>query len=373
MTMARPFLYLFSLVLFFAPATSAETEVQALYRVYNDGFTEVVSPSADIKHTMLEDQLTIGGGYSADAVTSASSDIRTFGSKDLDGETIFITDKRTEFSGNASWNADNGTFGIAYIQSGENDYNSKMVSLSASREFFQKNTTLSFSVTNGQDVISSSADELFSQPMEHQTYNLSLTQILNKISLIQFIADIRIENGFIASPYRRARLQQGDSIIGFPESHPGTRNRNALAFRYNYHLEKFKLSTSTVYRFYTDSWGVSSNTIEERLSRPVHKKWDLTLNLRYYMQKKAEFYEDVYDELGPFYTGNNTLGTFNSLLIGVRPTFKYSEKISIFGKYEKYTVTFKDHTDLGDPTTTDDDELLVISSINVGIGITVKY
>ena len=38
-----------------------------------------------------------------------------------------------------------------------------------------------------------------------------------------------------------------------------------------------------------------------------------------------------------------------------------------------YKITYKDHTDLGDPTVADDDELLTISARNIGIGFTAKY
>jgi hypothetical protein len=212
--------------------------------------------------------------------------------------------------------------------------------------------------------------------MLNQVYSLSLTQILSKVSLAQLIYDFRVENGFLASPYRRAKFEDAatGTISSRDENHPRTRNRNAFALKYNHYLESWKSSTSTMYRFYIDSWGVTSHTVEGRLTKEFSPKFSLGVSLRYYMQSAARFYEAYYtDPSAPFYTGNNTLATYNSLLIGLRPSYLLTEKIQIFAKLEDYEVRFSNAIDAYQLTTKADDKTLSISAKVIGLGLDAKF
>ncbi len=81
--------------------------------------------------------------------------------------------------------------------------------------------------------------------------------------MIQLLYDLRVENGYTASPYRKARLLRADGTLSaVPENHPRTRNRNTIAIKYNYFLKPLGLATSSSVRFYTDSWKVMSWTLE---------------------------------------------------------------------------------------------------------------
>lgn len=352
-------------------AHAAKVEASTLLRHYDDGETQVTSPSVEIDTTFNNDRMKFGLGVANDILTSSSSDVRTYSS------TGKIEDNRKEFALNFESAVPDGTMGFGYIQSDEVDYHSKIVSASATREFFQKNTVLGLGFSNGQDRIGDSSDPQFDEPMNHQVYSLSVTQVLSKIEIIQFLYDFRVESGYIMSPYRKAKVKNSSGTIrsSLPENHPRTRNRNAFAVKYNYFLQPWNLSLATTYRFYMDSWEVRSHTIEERLSRELGKRWSLSLIMRYYTQSKASFFQDYYEEgnVPPFRTGNTTLSTYNSMLVGLRPQYNISDRFALYGKYEYYLQTFSDASDAGDYFNPSDDRKLTTNAQVVGLGLNARF
>ncbi len=346
----------------------ASIEATSQVRVYDDGETKVTSPALDIDATFNNDRMKLGAGFTTDILTSSSSDVRTYSTKGV------ITDERKEFSTNFETAVDDGTLGVGYLQSDEKDYHSKIVTASGTREFFQKNTVFGLGFSNGQDRVQNVSDKSFDEPMNHQVYSLSLSQVLSRLSLIQFIYDFRVESGFIMSPYRQAKIRDGTTITSLPENHPRTRNRNAFAVKYNYFYQPMKITFASIYRFYVDSWEVQSHTLEERITRELGKRWSVSLLLRYYQQKKASFYEDYYTTTpGPFYTGNTTLSTYDSVLVGIRPSFNISDGVSIYAKYEMYKQDFKDASDAGQKTVLSDDKKLKTDAQVIGVGLTAKF
>ncbi len=367
-------IHLAFLALFLAASTGeAEVDVQSVVRQYDDGRTYVLSPAVDVSATFNNDTMTISAGSAQDLVSSASADVITFGSKGNDSR---IYDRRFEYSAGFSSIIPDGTLSVGYIQSDENDYHSKTVTAGGTREFNTKNTVFGFGFSNGDDNIQSASNKGFNEYMRNQVYSLSLTQILSKVSLVQFVYDFRVENGYLASPYRRAKFEDPTSgvITSRDENHPHTRNRNAAAVKYNYFYEPWSTSLGTTYRFYVDSWGVSSHTIEERVTKEFSKKFQLSVSFRYYTQNKASFFKDYYEDPGAlFYTGNNTLATYHSFMIGLRPAFTLTDHVSIFCKIEDYEESFDDASDAYQLTTKADDKPLRISAKVIGLGVSAKF
>lgn len=350
--------------LLFLTQAFADIEAGTAVRHYDDSKTQVTSPHLEVKAAFWGDRATIGAGYAMDLVSSASSDVVSYASKRIE-------ETRKEISTNLGWLADGGSYSWAYINSKENDYESHTYAVGATKEFFEKNTVVGFGFAYGDDEITSSANEKFQEFMTNHTYSLSLTQVLNRLSVIQFLYDFRIENGYTASPYRKARLSAGDgSISTVPENHPMTRNRNAAAIKYNFFYRPMLLALSTNFRFYFDSWGVMSYTLEERVTRDLSKWLSLAFNLRYYTQQNAKFYKDFYpSDPGPFYTGNKTLATYDTLQLGVRPLFTFSDQIKGYLKAEYYLQNFRNHTDIGSVSDPNDDKKLKIAATVFGLGI----
>ena len=355
------------------PRADAGVEGSTMLREYQDGQTTVTSPAVEVEGTFNRDTMKVGAGFTQDVVSSASADVRTFGSKGVNSR---IYENRKEFSGRFDANVPDGSLGAGYIQSDENDYHSKIVSASGSRELFQKNLTLGLGFANGQDEINSSADPSFSRAMNHQVYSLSASQVLSKESIVQLSYDFRVENGFLASPYRRAKIDPGDGsgIESRAENHPLTRNRNAIALKYNRYFRSVGVSTSTGYRYYLDSWDVRSHTIEERITKELGSRFATSLTLRYYTQTQANFYQNYYSSNpGPFYTGNVTLATYSSYSIALRPEWKPTDKLSVYLRAEVFYQNFQNATESNTLVTRADDNPLVIRAQVFGAGLTARF
>lgn len=372
--MSTRHILLIAVTLFSQQSFAAHFEASTQIRYYDDGETTVISPALDVEALVNADRTRISAGVASDILTSASSDVRTYGSRGIDTK---ITDSRKELALNVETQVSEGTFGLGYIQSDEKDYSSRIVSASSSREFFQKNTIFRFGFSNGQDRVKSSVNAAVNEPLNHQVYSFNWEQVLSKLSVMQVIYDFRVESGFIMSPYRRAKIKDdlGNVKPSLSENHPRTRNRHATAFKYNYFLSSWALSLATTYRFYFDSWQVRSHTLEERFSKDLNKLLSMSLILRYYSQGKASFFEDYYSDGSnpPFRTGNTTLDAHQSYLIGIRPQYKLSENWAIYGKYEFYLQKFEAASDAGQYFNADDDKRLSTKAHVVGLGLSAKF
>lgn len=347
----------------------SEVEGSTVVRYYSDNQkTTVISPAIELGSTFNEDRMKIGLHVAQDILTSASSEVRTYASK---GQ---ITDLRNEYQVNYETQIPDGTLSLGLVTSDEKDYSSRAISAGGTREFFTKNTVVGFGFSSGQDKIMATGNSSFLEHMQNQSYSISLSQILSKNALIQFLYDFRVENGFIASPYRKAKLITGTTISALDENHPRTRNRHAVGVKYNVYRPDWKSSLATSYRIYQDSWGVMSHTLEERITREYGRKFEIALSLRFYIQSKAKFYQDYYrGDPGVFYSGNNTLATYMSYGAGLRPAWNITEKMNLALKLEYFAQNFKDATDAGNLSTLDDDKPLAISAFVVGLGLTAKF
>lgn len=346
----------------------AAIEAASAIRQYDDGKTKVMSPKLEVKGTFLGDRANVGAGYAMDVVSSASSDVTSYGTKP-------IKENRQELSANLGWLADGGSYSWSVVSSEENDYKSMTYGVGATRELFEKNTILGIGTGYGDDTITSSSNKNFKRYMTNSSYSFSATQILSRTAVIQLLYDLRVENGYLASPYRKARIQQASgTIIGVPENHPKTRNRNSVAIKFNYFFKPLELAFSTSFRAYLDSWGVTSGTLEERITKDLSSWLSLALSLRYYNQMQASFYKDIYEaEPGPFYTGNKTLAAYSSYQIGLRPLIKFSDDIKFYLKGEYYSQSFQNHTALGKLSDTSDDKKLKLEAFVVGAGIETRF
>lgn len=358
-----------ALVLFASNVAQAEKEFSTVVRYYDDSWTQVLSPAIEVGSTFNEDRMKISAHIAQDVLTSASSEVKTFSSRGV------IEDFRQEYQINYESQIPDGTLSVGVVTSDEKDYSSKAISAGGSREFFTKNTVVGFGFGTVDNVITATANNSFRETMQAQSYSLSLSQILSKNSLLQVIYDFKVENGFIASPYRRAKLITGGTTISaLSENHPRTRNRHAIGAKYNIFVPGIKTSFATSYRLYQDSWDVMSHTLEERITKEISRKFEVAMTLRFYIQSKAKFYQDYYfNDPGVFYSGNNTLATYNSYTLGLRPSYYLTEKTNLSLKLEYFGQSFDDATEAGNLSTLSDDKKLAISAFVVGFGISTKF
>jgi hypothetical protein len=164
-------------------------------------------------------------------------------------------------------------------------------------------------------------------------------------------------------------------VVTSPETHPETRNRNALAVKYNRFFRDWRLATASTYRFYFDSWAVQSHTLEVRLSREWTTRFATSLSARAYTQKGASFFQDYYrdGDGSVFRTGNSTLSDLSSVTLGVRPTYTFSEGTLVYAKLEWYQQRSKNATEPGVVADRSDDAPQGVTATIIGAGLSVRF
>ncbi len=106
----------------------------------------------------------------------------------------------------------------------------------------------------------------------------------------------------------------------------------------------------------------------------MSKFLSLAFNVRYYTQSAANFYKDIYSsEPGPFYTGNKTLATYDTIQLGLRPLISITDDVKLFVKGEYYIQDFKNHTAVGSLSDSGDDKKLKIQAYVIGAGLESKF
>jgi hypothetical protein len=354
---------------FFAAQTHADTKAESLVRYYSDGETTVASPHLKVKSGVARDSVTVGAGFAMDIITTSSVDVKSWSS------TGTVKDNRLEYSGDVAFTLQDGSFSLGYIQSDENDYHSKAFNVGMSRDFFEKNTTLALGFNYSDEKVRSSKDSRLDEPVQVEMMSVSLTQVLSAISVAQILYDFRIEKGYLNGSYRVARVLQSDgSVVGLTENSPEIRQRNSVAFKYNYYFRSLGASLANSIRAYVDTWDVYSGTYEARLSKDYGKAWSMALNLRFYYQTAASFYQDKYtnETLKGFHTGNKTLSNYWSVNAGLRPTVRLG-KFELYGKIEYYIERFSNFTDVGNPTDPTDDKPYSLNAMIFGLGLIGKF
>ena len=208
---------------------------------------------------------------------------------------------------------------LGFNASKEYDYLSLGVSGSYSRDFNNKNTTLTTALAFNNDTIEPEGDiptEL--SPMlkagkgtnreggdDSKTitdFLVGVTQVVSRNTLIEVNYSYGLSDGYLNDPFKIVTVV--DPVTGLPddsalqninadalpyvyEKRPDSRQRNSLFFRAAHHLTKDVIHFS--YRYFWDDWGITSNTLDFKYRYQMAGSY-LEPHVRYYTQDEADFY-----------------------------------------------------------------------------------
>ena len=182
---------------------------------------------------------------------------------------------------------------------------------------------------------------------ETVSINFGFSQILNKQLQVSIFSDLVVQEGLLSNPFQRVYFADVENFyIGNPDSIPNYESESnvdvfhladnneqlpnyrikiPLGLRANYYVSDF-LVFRNYYRFYIDSWGVLSQTVQiEAPIKIARGKFTLLPNYRYYIQEQANYFAP-YDEhlsTSEFYTSDYDLSSFNSRQLGFG--FRYTD------------------------------------------------
>ncbi|SCZ86969.1 DUF3570 domain-containing protein [Nitrosomonas mobilis] len=235
------------------------------------------------------------------------------------------TRNQADFSLGYEWNEAIVNIGGGF--SLEPDFKSSYGNLNGQLDFNQKLTTLKWGVGFTHSDIAAILDHdilpyltrsVFDSQIERRggseilhgtkkdwTFNLGLTQVLNKGALVDANFGFTHSRGFMENPYKAMTVIFIDPetvspdpnaplsgvVRALSEQRPDFRNQVAFNSKYVQHISPFNAALHLNYKFSYDDWGVLANSFEADWVQPLGKGWTLTPRIRYYSQSAADFYQ----------------------------------------------------------------------------------
>ena len=112
-------------------------------------------------------------------------------------------------------------------------------------------------------------------------------------------------DGYLSDPYK------------LNDQRPQNHERIALSTGYRHFLIDANASIQFDYRYYADSWGVDSHTVE--LGWAQHfERTTMTPYFRYYSKREADFFEVVADLTKPHFADDYRLSSYGAMTLGAR-------------------------------------------------------
>jgi hypothetical protein len=268
----------------------------------------------------------------------------------------------TRFALNAAWSqplARLYTINAGLGFSSEFDYQHIGVNAGLTRDYNQRNTTVSFAVAYGQDKVkpvggvplplSSMGDAVGegeddagqpnrvgdSEDKKVLDVLVGFTQVLGRRSLLRVNYSYSDSSGYLTDPYKMLSVVDpvtGDPVVRTPppgaegpggiylfEHRPDSRTRQSL---YGELRQDFSGKVLTLgYRYSTDDWKVDSHTLEGRFRFPMGESSYLEPHLRYYKQTAADFYRYSISDgvpLPEFASADARLADLDAYTVGIK-------------------------------------------------------
>ena len=292
-------------------AVLPEERVDAMYHYYDGGGTEVDGPALLVRKNFAE-KASVYASYYADAISGASIDVLTSASP--------YKETRQEYTLGADYLYRNTTMGLSATTSDERDYQSSNVGLTVAHEIFDDLTTVSLGYSVGHDTVGKTGTS-FSEPLNRHQYQLGVSQVFTKTFVMSVNYDATLEDGYLNSPYRAARLQG----LLVPEVYPRTRDSYAITIRGIKGLldnnGRVYGAVQVSYRAFWDTWQIKADTIDVSYAARYSARWTFEPHYRYYKQSSASFYSDNFQTPMTFMARDKELSTFTGNTIGVKATY----------------------------------------------------
>ncbi|HET8935983.1 MAG TPA: DUF3570 domain-containing protein [Polyangiales bacterium] len=304
-------------------ATRAHAQVIAGTSVYvrqDTDKTTVVAPRWHVG-APVADRSRVDLVYTADVWTSASIDIRTSASK----PTRPVTEQRDEINTTATQEWDDLSLSGTYRYSHEYDYQSHGGTLSGSYAMAEKSTTLDFRLGATFDAVGRAGDHNFNKDVRNLNLRVGLTQLIDANTFVQGIYEIMDSNGFNSSAYRYVGFGSTNGLCKWtdlnsktycvPERNPNDRLKHAFALNARRALGE-SFSVGVGYRFYLDSWAVTSHTGTIELGWLASTDLLIAVRYRFYMQGAAKHYKKRFEfsdvDNMPAFSNDKELSAFMS-------------------------------------------------------------
>ena len=195
----------------------------------------------------------------------------------------------------------------------ENDYRSFSGAVTINKENAKKDYLFSLGAAVTHDEIfrvgagdtpvplSQIADNEVAGEGERESIDIiaGVTHVINRRTVGQINLAFGTSNGYHTDPYKVFSVVDRDTNVviddsSYYESRPGDRQRVSLTFKLNHQLFPSNNIIHGYYRFYTDDWGVDSNTLDLNYRFNFANTNYIEPRIRLYQQSKADFYQNQF-------------------------------------------------------------------------------
>jgi len=273
-------------------------------------------------------------------------------------------------------------FSASGNRSEEPDYLSHGYKLGVEWTFNQNFNTLSLGFGQTFDQISPTTRILDEEKTDYHL-QLGFSQVISKKSVLKLSGSYTFNHGFLSNPYKKVfiqgldintNLKSGGFSNVYYENRPDKRHQWSASLAYIQYISFLGAAVQLDYRYFKDSWDISSHTFEAIYRQPLSKSWELVSRLRYYSQSEANFYQNFYIQANAknHYSSDYRLAGFGTLGGGIKLTkewglaskFTDSIKIELGVEYSTHAANLKLEGQTAS-NLTDFNYLLCNSSINI--------
>jgi hypothetical protein len=260
-----------------------------------------------------------------DSYTSASSD-------NIDLKKSSASSEDARFYPSINYSVENRYTGFtkgAHLSfSTEWDYKSIGGGISMSKSYPKKGTELSLKINGFYDTYQLIiAQELRknpggggngkegTSPRTSLDASFTLAQVLHNKLQAAIIIDAAYQQGLLSTPFHRVYLNNGSLV---KEKLPDSRFKIPLGMRLNWYMND-KFVARSFYRYFKDSWGLSSHTVNLDLSYRVSPSLVLGPNGRFYTQSGNKYFgaHKTLPSTATYVTSDYDLSDFNSQMYGL--------------------------------------------------------
>ena len=244
-----------------------------------------------------------------------------------------------------------------YDYSREKDYSSSTPTITLKKELFEKNTTVTAGYSRNSDTIDG---KFMTSEQDRSTDNffVGLTQVISPVTVAQLGYSHSRSSGHLSEGIRLVPLGATDaatcvgvSVDCAVEAFPSERKRDAYLVGVNHYFTEGlgglleRSSAKLTFRYYDDSWDISSWMGEAEVYKYLDDDLIVRLNYRYYTQSAAFFVKDTYAAADQFKTSSPQLEEKDTNLFGLKLIYLLANPVktwklavnSLEGKYEYYT------------------------------------
>ncbi len=254
----------------------------SLHTYIDDTHQAIYSTKASLTQRLSE-KWGYGVSLGVDAITGATPSTSTTGGGDEEEEEG-ENEASTRVYPSLSLKYDDGNHigAVGGYFSFETDYSGQSFFLDYTHLFNLGNTAAGISMSQSADKWEISG--LDPDNRDERSVTLSLTQTLSPRAQARIVWTSMHSEGYLSNPYRYIDIGPTRVLERLPEE----RNGDAVALKLVTLLSD-ATSLHAGYRYYSDDWSVSSQTVDTALYRDLSAKWTLGGRLRYYSQTDAEF------------------------------------------------------------------------------------